>query len=508
VEIPKDWLPLFEWYTRWHYPKQKQFTEALKDFWEIVFCAGNGAGKSHTLWWNTVTLSLGIHPFQGPGMFEGYPPLKIKALIHDFEHGYGKIFTDTALATQYMPDGTEIGPLLPRSMIEREPSRDDRTMYLKNGSFIFFQTSEQKKRLHSGTNFDILVCEEEPVENVYDESKRGLRNAKGGGRILHAYTPPFDLDDSKPKGPSWTKFKLIDPFESGKQEQDLFVVRAAMSDNPAITKDFIRKFCKGKTEEQIRVQLYGEYPTWGKMVFPDYQDYMWSPETKQGHLLPWDFEVPFDEPDVLFEMAVDWHMSKPAAVIWTFQYMSGPNKGDVVVWDEISPKMGEGMTISQLKVAIREVEGWQNFKIRRYGDPKMKDKSNALISGFSAWEEFRHGDPKIRLAEAWNRDPGVGYSVVNDFLRGKSRGFEDHPRLFIKENCKTLRHNMKNHYWVQKNDGSASPDPKFNDYCVSLKYILQEKSRKLRNKGAGSYSKQWPLTSYGDDVGTYVPRRV
>ncbi len=511
VDVPKDWMPLFEWQSKWHYGKQLEYIKALETYWEVVFCAGNGTGKSHILWWSAICLALGVHPKQTKLGFNAQPPLKIKALITDFEHGYGKIFTETALLEQYMPDGTVIGPMMPTSAVDKWPSRDDRTLYLKNGSFIFFQTSEQKKKLHSGTNFDILLSDEEAAENVYDESKRGLRTAKGGGRILHAYTPPFDVADDSQKGPSWTKFKLIDPFEAGAEEQDLYVVRAAMKDNPAITDDFIRKFCKGKTEEQIRVQLYGEYPTWGKMVFADLQDYMWDPATKLGHLLPWDFEVPFNDPDVLFEFALDWHPSKPASPVWTFEYLSGPNKGDVVVWDELSPKMGEGMTISQLKVAIREVEGWRSFRVRRFGDPKMKDKNNALISGFNAWDEFRHGEPKILLTEGWNRDPGMGYSVVNDYLRGKGRGFDDHPRLFIKENCKTVRHNMKNHYWVQKSDGSSIPDTKFNDYCVSLKYILQNKSRKLRKIGNDRYGREKiPITSYGDnykvDRGTYVPR--
>jgi hypothetical protein len=354
----------------------------------------------------------------------------------------------------------------------------------------------------------VLACDEEPVYQIYDESKRGLRNAKGGGRILHAFTPPFD-EDEKQLGPSWTKFKLVDEFEKG-NDPDIYVVRAAMKDNPAVTDEFIRKFCKGKTEEQIRIQLYGDYPLWGKMVFADFEDFMWDPKKKTGHILPIDFEVPFYDDDILWEMAVDWHMSKPAAVIWTFEYLSGPNKGDVVVWDEISPKMGEGMTITELKNAIREVEGWRNLKIRRFGDPKMKDKQNALISGFNAWDEFRHGEPKIRLTEGWNRDPGTGYSIVNDFLRGKSPNHKDHPRLYIKENCKTLRHNMKNHYWVRKTDGSSNPDPKFNDYCVSLKYILQNKSRKLRKRvvTAGKQSR-WPLSSFGNEyAGTWIPPRI
>ena len=503
IDLPKDWLPLFEWPGKHFYQKQIDYLEAIKDHWQVMFLGGNGSGKSLTLWWSAVALALGVHPYQF-----AEPPLKIKALITDFEHGYGKIFTETALRTLYLPDNTEVGPFLPHSMIDRFPSRDDRTLMLKNGSFIFFQTSEQKKRLHSGTNFDLLLCDEEPDFQAFDESKRGLRTAKGEGRILMALTPPFD-DADRQKGPSWTKFKIVDPWEKG-EDPDTKVIKAAMSDNPAITKSFIRKFCKGKTEEQIRIQLYGEYPTWGEMVFPDFDDFMWDPATGHGHLLPNDFEVPLDDPEILFEMALDWHNSKAPAVVWTFEYTTGPNKGDVVIWDEISPNEGKGFTITDCKVAIHEHEGWKSIngrlKVRRYGDPKMKDKNNALISGFNPWDEFRAKPHSVRLMEAWNRDPGAGYSVVNDYLRGRSRGHEDHPRLFVKETCKTVRHNMKNHYWVKKGDQDPVPDTKFNDYCVGVKYILQAKSRKLRKRGQGRYSKQWPLTAWEGARGTYIPR--
>jgi hypothetical protein len=513
TEIPLCWMPLFEWRKR-HYKKQRDFTEAIKDKWEVVFLAGNGTGKTAILYWNLICLCLGIHPYQSAF---AQPPLRVKVLMLDFEHGYGKIFTDTVLRSQHLPDGSHILPMatLDPYMITSFPTKEDKTLNFYNKSMIFFQTSEQKKRQHSGTNFDILACDEEPEWSVYDESKRGLRTAKGGGRILHAFTPPFDEAD-KNKGPSWTKFKLIDPWEAG-DSPEVQVIRAAMSENPAITADFIRKFSKGKTEEQIRIQIYGEYPTWGQLVFPDFMESMWQPKAKVGHLLPNSFEVPHGDPDCKFEMALDWHGSKPAAVIWSFEWTAGPNKGDVIVYDEISPKEGAGMTISQLAHAIREHEGWTQKPIRRWGDPKMKDKNNALISGFSPWDEFNHCG--IRLQEGWNREPYVGYSIINDFLRGKGQKNMEHPRVFVRENCKSLIFCMKNHYNVAHKDGTAEPDPKFSDYPVCLKYIMQHKSRKIKkNQDKQGQHSKWPLTSFGNhttgrsyvDYGTWIPpqRRV
>lgn len=537
-DIPLDHRPLMLWRS-WFYPKQKEYIEAQKDYWEVVFRAGNGTGKTTMLYWSLISYALGVHPFKF-----SEPPLAIKVMIIDFEHGYGKIFVETCMRKIFMPARYEIhrkgnpkplflkgcplffcelhkaeewisdkktpleiveyppfnmDPLLPLSMIVREPSDKDRTLMLKNGSFLFFQTSEQKKRLHSGTNFDVLGCDEVPSYQAYDESKRGLRTAKGGGKILHAFTPPFDEED-KLKGPDWTKFKLIDPFMKN-EDKDVYVVNAAMADNPAITDDYIRKFTKGKTEQQVRIQLYGDYPQWGKLIFPELQDFKWEPKTKVGHIID-EFEFDWRDPDFFIENSIDWHGSKPAAILWTCELLRGVyqfmEKGDIVVFMEMGPKETEGMTISELKIAIREKEGWRQSRIRRYGDPKMKDRYNAMISGFSAWKEFHQGEVRLRLIEGWNRDPYVGYSIIKDFLRGRGQQNIDHPRLFIVKDCKTLLYNMKNHYNIPLKDGTAIPDPKFSDYCVSLRYIMQTKSRKIKKK-MESKNRKWPIQSFGGD---------
>jgi hypothetical protein len=506
VGIPQDYLPLFEWAKR-HYDKQNEFIKACNDHWEVLFVAGNGTGKTHILYWSLIALALGIHPWCMKKKVE--PPLRIKVLINDFEHGLEQIFRETAMQEQYLHDGTKIGRMLPPSAVKGNPdkpwSRDDRAIYFHNGSLIFFQTTEQKKRLHSGTNFDILACDEEAEKQVYDESKRGLRTARAGGLILHSFTPPFD-EETKNKGPTWTKFDLVDPISKGEYPEG-YVIRAAMKDNPAITNEFVRKFSRGKTEEQLRIQLYGEYPTWGKLIFPDFEDFMWDAKERRGNLLPESYDIDWGDPDIQIEMALDWHNSKPPAVIWSAEYMAGPNQGDIVIFDELSPLMGKGLTISGTVQAIREVEGYRNSRIIRWADPKMKDRNNTLISGFSAWEEFRHCG--MRFREGWNRDPYAGYSTVNDFLRGKGRKNIEHPRLFIRENCKTVRHNMKNHYNMPKGGmGEAVPDPKFSDYCVNIKYILQRKARKTKKgmRQSGRFS-NFPLTSLGG-LNPYTGRHV
>lgn len=474
VSPDNDWMPWLNW-TKYHYAQQMYFIDAIADYFEIVFLGGNGSGKTQVLYWNLIGLALGAHPFQDS---IGPPPLKIKVLVNSFEQGLEQIAADKLFRGTDMPDGSYIGPMMPKSAVKDMWNKENRTLVLKNNSFIHFQTSEQRKKLHSGTTFDIFACDEEPTWDAYDESKRGLRNAKGGGRILHAFTP-FFLEG---QGPSWTKDTLIEVADSGKGElsaedsklKEIKVIRACMRDNPAITPAYIERFSKGKTEEQIRVQLYGEYPSWGKMIHKSFEDRMWDPKTIEGHLLPADFEVPFDDPNVYFEMALDWHASKPCAAIWTWT----DRDGDVYVWEETKPEEVGGKTVAQLADIFYQIEGGRGrrVKIARKGDPKMKDKNHGIIHGFCAWDYFRQNG--IRLAEAYNRDPEAGISIVNEYFRGNRK---NHPRVFIKKNCENLRRYLRNHYWKKQGD-SYKPDDKWSDYPICLRYLLQDRRKRVKGR--------------------------
>lgn len=490
VELPNDWLPMFEW-AKAHYPKQREATESFGKNWETVFIGGNGSGKSFWLYWNLITLCMGVHPYQ---QLICDPPVRIKVLLVDFEHGLDKVAYETMNFSTLLPTGQHIGPMLPASMISSRPSKEDKSYRFSNGSLIFFMTGEQRRQFHSGTNFDVLACDEECKEPVYDESKRGLRTAKGGGRIIHAFTPP--LPDDPTAGPSWTKWKLYDPYMDGSLvEPDLKIITVATYDNPAISEEFIRKFSQGKTPEQLKVQLYGQYPGWGKMVHPDFEDTIWNPKQSRGHLVAHDWEPPWYDDSTTVEFAVDWHPSKPAAAVW----MSEDRDGNLFVFDELTTASVRDKTISEVCDIVRQVEGhpFTKPKVYRLGDPKMKDKSNALIRGFNAWEEFRNCG--LYLHEAYNQQPGVGISIVNDFFRGNCK---DHPRLFIRETCTTVRKALKNHFW--RNDGS--PDKQWDDYPTVIRYIVQRKARKLKKgmlrDGQNRRTSNWGLTSY-EKLGKY-----
>ena len=500
-KISKDLLPLFTW-PKFFYRQQAEFLQS--EVWQTWFVAGNGTGKTLSVYWNALAYMIGIHPKQN---HLGTPPIKIKCLVPSFdnvedvalekltetqriifpeklnknqEQWINYLISVNASKDYDLKAGwMEIGAMLPKSHVvpKKHYTKEHRGIELKNGSSIWWATSEQGWAFMRGGEQDILLLDEESDERVFDECLRGLRNAKGGGKIIAGLTPPYQSG----QGPTWTKEKVVD---AALVDSDIHVVSACMADNPAITDKFIKRFSKNKTQKQIDVQVYGKYPTWGDLVHPDFQDRYWDAEKRDGHLLPNDTEMP-DNYEVSWVMSFDWHPSKPCAAV--FGYVDGD--GNVTIFDELDKEWAEGKEIPELAGGFNNIEGYPHYKRRfqRWQDPSAKSKYNAIQRGFNAWDAFRKNG--ITTSAGKNRDPLVGVSIMNDYFRGNTT---DHPRIFIFERCKYLRRYLNNHYWKRGEDGVGKPDPKWSDYPITVRYILQELGWKLSVRG----EKKWPLYSF------------
>ena len=466
--IPRDWLPIIMW-PQYFYSQQKDFV--YSDAWQVWFVAGNGCGKTHAVYWSVAAYVLGVHPKQLAN-----PPLRICCIEPDYDKVLDVALEKLMSPQIVMPTGIELGPMLPPSMVEKGYSKDHRSIDLKNGSQVLFVTNEQGWQAMRGKQFDILAVDEECDERVFDENLRGLRNAKGGGKVIAGLTPPYE----EGCGPTWTKEKVVEADDT-----DVGVVRACMHDNPAITKEFIRKFSKGKSKAQIDVQVYGRYPSWGDLVHPDFHDRIWDPGKVDGHLLKNDYAMP-DNWAVDWVMAFDWHPSKACAAIWGWVDKSG----NVVIFDELDPNVAKGKEIDDLADMFRAIEGYpyEKRRFRRWQDPSAKSSYNAVMRGFNAWDAFRYAG--IVTSAAKNRDPQIGVSMVNEYFQGNGK---DHPRIFIYERCKTLIRALGNHYWKRGEDGKGKPDPKWSDFPVCLKYIIQEIAPR---KHTQRRLDKWPLQSF------------
>lgn len=475
--IPKDWLPVMQW-PAYFYKQQRDFIDS--DAWQRWFIAANGTGKSLLIYWNVVAYGLGVHPGQKSGFPP--PPLTIRIVVPSFDNVEQVALVKLLEPHIIQPQGIEIGSLLPKSMIRKGYSKDHKGIDLKNGSKTIWVTEEQGWRLMRGPEQDILVMDEESGERFFDENMRGLRNAKRkegigiGGKIIGGLTPPYE----EGKGPTWTKERIVD---AELENPNIEVFKACMADNPSHSPEFIKEWSRGKTKEQIDVQVYGKYPSWGKTIHP-FQDRMWNPKTCDGHLLPYDIEMP-ENWDVDWIMAFDWHASKPCAAVWGYI----DKDGNVIFFDELDRNLAEDKDIMELSEMFKKIEGapFENRKWRRRQDPSAKTRYKAIDKKFNAWDEFRrHG---IITGEGKNRDPEVGISIVNDYLKGNTK---DHPRMFVRENCKYIRQYFNNHYWKRTQDNpGGSPDKKWSDYPICVRYLLQDLGRKDKGK-----KKKWPLVTY------------
>lgn len=474
LDAPIDWFPVIAW-PNFFYSQQAGFIKS--NAYQTWFIGGNGSGKTHVIYWSVAAYATGTHPNQPKDRLGNiYMPLRICVLVPDFDNVFD-VALEKLLDPQIIePFGIDIGPMLPHSLIKRDFSKDHRSIDLTNGTIISFRTNEQGWKAMRGRQFDILSIDEEPEHRVFDENHRGLRNAKGGGKIIAGLTPPFE----EGQGPTWTKEMVVD---ASLTDNSIDVFNACMYDNPAITNKFIEEFKKGKTQRQIDVQVYGKHPTWGDLVYPGFQDHYWNPENITGHLFTNEHPMP-ENNAVDWVMAFDWHPSKPCAAI--FGFLDG--SGNVVIYDELNQETARGKDIRGLAENFRSLEGepYEQRHFRRWQDPSAKAPYNAQVAGFNAWDAFRENG--IVTSVGKNIDQKVGISTVNDFFRGNAK---DHPRVFIYERCKYLRRYLANNYWKRAEDGVGKPDPKWSDYPVCLRYIIEgvrgPKSRKRV---------KWPLQSF------------
>lgn len=479
IYIPKDWSAMVIW-LEFFYKQQREFRDSKS--WQTWMISANGTGKSLVFYWVVVAHLLGIHPYPF-----AKPPLTARIIVPSFDNveevALIKLLEPQAIVQHgnVIIPAEEVGCLLPKSMIKHRGgyNKEHRGIDLKNGSRIIWVTEIQGWSLMRGPEQDILGVDEECSDRVFDENVRGLRNAKNGGRIYGALTPPYE----EGRGPTWTKEKIVD---ASMEDPDINVIRACMADNPAINELYIKRFSKGKTREQIDVQVFGKYPSWGKIIHYPFQNRYWDSKKIEGHILPIDTPMP-ENWDVNWYMAFDWHPSKPCAAVWAWE----DSDGDIVIFDELDKLLAENKEIMDLAEIFKQIEGPnQGRKWRRWQDPSAKSKHKAINIGFNAWDEFRkHG---IITSEGRNRDPDLGISMVNDYLKGNCK---DHPRLFIRENCVYTRQYVDNHYWKRmEGKPKGTPDPKWSDYPICIKYIIQAVGTKWKDKG--QQKKKWPLTSY------------
>jgi len=485
VKIPRDCIPLLGRAVTGEPGWPDLFYKAQRGFsydpqFISFFLGGNGTGKTRLGSWNVVAQACGVHPRQ-----LGEPPLRLRAIAPTFEDGVKKImlpklYEDQGLApnvceAQGLKAGSAFGPMLPRSMVEKNFDDKNRVIKFKNGSVLEFMTHDQSVLQHAGAERDGIWCDEEPPKKLWSENKARLRHAKGGGKIWLTMTPPYDPTAEPP----WTGTELYEG-----RPPNVGVYTAAMADNPAITQDFIDDFTMGMTEDEVQVRVYGRYPSFGKVVYPHFVDSYHDDPERPGNLIR-HFQIPGIWGPRL--AAIDYHASKACAMLWG---VTDP-EDNVYIFAELADKDTEDQPIRVLADLIRKKEGsrppdWRVF------DPSGHHPQKGVRVDWTPIQEFqKYGIGGSNARTNWES----GWSTVNQYLMATHKADtvvdrdhrtgrpRKHPKIYIFDTCAQLRWSLKHHVWAQRGQ-KKEPHQKGKDLCDCLRYIVMEHPQSFARRKA------------------------
>ena len=356
------------------YPKQKLFIESDKRI--KLFIGGNRSGKTTSGVIDIVLELVGKHPLQIQGK-RPFPPLYWRACAPDFPT------IDKVLAPEFIH-------WLPKDCFDRYDSRN-KILYCKQdsparGSKIDFLSYEQELEKFGAAKRHGLMLDEEPPEDVYNESL--MRLIDYGGRIVICMTPI--------KGMSWIFDRIW--LISKDPDSDIFSVKASIWDNPYILKEEKEKILKELQGDERKVREFGDWIEFAGLVWPEFKN---DDVKNGGHVID-----PFPLPkEGTIYMAID-PMDRTQAVLWLKVLPSGR----LIFFDEL---LVDDLLIEDVARLISEKEkglgGVEDSN--RYIDWNASREDP--VSGQSVLAEYAKSPYNICCSPA-----------VKDWVLGKSIGKE------------------------------------------------------------------------------------
>lgn len=380
------------------HPKQLPFHQSAVK--KKLYIGGNRSGKTFSsiaedIWW-----AKGEHPYRR------VPPAPTRGRVHgvDFLQGVQKIL---------LP---QFGRLVPPSLLkngswEDSYSKELRTLYFANGSFIEFMSYDQDLQKFAGTSRHYNHYDEEPPQHIFNESNARLVDT--GGSYWISMTP---VD-----GMTWVYDVL---YLVGKEDPKMFIIEVDMLDNPYIDPEAAEDFLSGLDQEERAAREHGQFIQLGGKVFKAF--------SKDIHVI--DPVDPESLSDWRWYSSLDHGYSNPTAWLW---HAVSPDN-EVITFDE---HYFSGMTVDEHAKAWHEKNighGRQpDFVV---GDPAIGQRSG--ISGTSIQTEY--ASHSIIIAPG-NNDVSVGIARMAQYLKlvpGKA-----YPRWRITKNCTNLIRELERLRW-------------------------------------------------------------
>jgi phage terminase large subunit-like protein len=370
------------------YPKQRQYLAAKEA--KKAFFGGNGAGKSAI---GTIDDIIQVVDRDAvPPHLQEFkrwePPVHIRV-------GAPKmgVIESTILEKfrEFMPKSQCIG-----GSFDKGYNKVTRTLQLRNGSKILFNTYDQDRDAWAGVQLRRTRFDEEPEgehgKGLYTESIARLRQFLPDAQICFTMTPLF--------GYSWA----FDEIFERRQDPDVHVTVASMFDNPYIAAEETARQLEHLSDAEKRAVIHGEFIHFHGSVL----------DVRERHVVP---AVPPERvAGQTVYVGIDPGIRR-AGVVWC----AFDRDNSMLVFDELYP---ESETIPQIADQIKA-------KNRQWGvspiyviDPSFRNRSlvNAENVEGALAREGIYPSPGQNA-----RDVGV--------LQLRARLEGDPPGLLVTENC-------------------------------------------------------------------------
>jgi phage terminase large subunit-like protein len=334
---------------------------------------------------------------------------------------------------------------LPASLI-KEWDKQERVIYLTNGSTIGFRSCDQDINKFGGKALHWVHFDEEPSgERGYQIYKECLmRTADYQGSLWLTMTPV--------NGISWSYEELI---EASIYDKDIFVTEIDSRENPHVPLRELEKIGEKLTQDEYDMRIKGKYVEFSGLVYKEFD--------RHKHIIP-AFSIPADAKKY---RTIDHGLNAPTACLWLFVN----DRNEYYVYDEYYE---ENKTISENCSAIRQITAGDKIEWTTI-DPATDARSPEDKVTYR--EKYRNAGI---LTRAPRSDKNLGIATIRELLiDSKSTG---RPRLFIFNHCVNLIKEFSR-YRYKKYNGSEMGHKvdevvKVHDHALdALRYLIMSKPR-------------------------------
>lgn len=419
-------------------PHDKQISFHTSSARGRLFIGGNRSGKTvggatEAIWWLT-----GLHPY----LRIPDEPIRGRCVSVDFLNGVEKIVKP------------EVARWVPKSHLrggswDSAYSKELRTLYFENGSFLEFMSYDQDLDKFAGTSRHFIWFDEEPPKEIFTENL--LRLLDTGGSWWITMTPV--------EGMTWI---YDDVYIAARTDPNLHVVEVDTTQNPNINQMEIEILLSGMSADDKKARIEGRFVQVGGLIYKHFSD-----KNVIAPMIP--------PVEWLHFAGMDHGFNNPTAWLWA----AVDSDGRMVVYDE-HYKSGEIVKYHAEQVLIKDMEH-KIIPAYRVGDPSIRNTDP--ITGTSVLIEYVDNGVPIVLG---NNDVKAGIDRVAKLV---GNGIEP-TQLYITANCVNLIKEMSRYRWstwaTKKHnfDKNRKEEPhKKNDHAVdALRYMIA--SRPLLEDGS------------------------